>query len=390
MTEFTVPTSRPVQHLVGGDFDGDQLTDLAFSQASNRSSPADSVLIAYGAPFGPPLPPVAVARVSGIEQLSTLRDGAEDDLVVSSGDWRDEVHTGALALLAASGARVPVASFELTTFAQDGSTDSSAAVRLAAGGLLEPGNRDVLALAFPRDGEGSIIPDQGLQAWLLPALAEDGTPARLSVELDPALAPISISNLTVSLSLSATTLDLDGDGREEVVLAAPLRGGARCSLAAFAVTTTQLVGRGSWTLEEPCARVELGTFDGDADGAPDLILLTGPSPGSGGTLSVFWNDGHGGFALDRRTLLTDAAPLGFAVLKASAARPLTVAVVNPEGLWLVAATQQAREFEPPQSFVSRADCTGVTAADFNGDAALDLAYSASGNVTLLKAILETR
>ncbi|MEY4548709.1 MAG: hypothetical protein RL685_4904, partial [Pseudomonadota bacterium] len=390
VTEFAVPTSRPVQQLIVGDFDGDQLLDLGLSQATNRASPPDSVLIAYGAPFGPPEPPVPVARMNGIEQLSSVREGAEDHLVVTSGEWRDELHTGALALLAASGDRVPLASFELTSFAEDGSTDSSAAVRLAAGGLLEPSNRDVLALAFARDGEGTIIPDEGLQAWLLPALAEVGTPTRLSAELDPALAPFSATNLTTPLSLSTLALDLEGDGREEVVLAAPLLGGARCSLAAFTVTTTQLVGRGSWTLEEPCARVELGSFDGDADGAPDLILLTGPGPDSGGTLSIFWNDGRGGFAPDRRTLLMDAAPLAFAVLKGSTARPLTLAVVNPEGLWLVAATQRAREFEPPQSFLSRADCTGVVAADFNGDAALDLAFAASGNVTLLKAILETR
>ena len=78
------------------------------------------------------------------------------------------------------------------------------------------------------------------------------------------------------------------------------------------------------------------------------------------------------------------------VLKASAARPLTLAVVNPEGLWLVAATQQAREFTAPSPFVSRADCTDVAAADFNGDAALDLAYAAGGNVNILAAILETR
>jgi hypothetical protein len=195
--------------------------------------------------------------------------------------------------------------------------------------------------------------------------------------------------------LTTIAMDLDGDAREELLVAAPLADGLRCSLAAFAVEPEALVSRGSWTLDEACLQIELGALDGDADGARDLVVRTGPNRDGSGSLSILWNDGAGGFSPERRAQLTatslgDPAPLAHAVLGASGARPLTFAVVNAEGLWLVAATQQAREFEPPRSFVSRDDCTGISAADFNGDGVLDLAYAASGNLTLLRALLETR
>jgi hypothetical protein len=56
----------------------------------------------------------------------------------------------------------------------------------------------------------------------------------------------------------------------------------------------------------------------------------------------------------------------------------------------VAATQQAREFEPAHLEVGRANCTGIVASDLNGDGATDLVYAAGGNLEVRKAILESR
>ena len=157
----------------------------------------------------------------------------------------------------------------------------------------------------------------------------------------------------------------------------------------YGVEPDQLVPRGDWIVEEPCQRVEVRGQDADADGVPDLFLLTGASDASSGTLSVFWNDG-GHFGVQGRTVLTDDAPRAFAVLKATTARHLSVAYVNQSGLNLVTATEQPQEFEPPQLEVARSGCTGVVAADVNGDGATDLVYAADGNLDVCKAILESR
>jgi hypothetical protein len=388
LTNFSILTNRPVQHLLTGDFDGDQITDVAFTEISASSGLADSVFIAFGAGSGPPLPPRAVARVNNIQQLAKFREGAIEHILVSSRENPGDRQRASLALLAGNGYRIPVASLDLTTFAADGSTNSSAPVRMAAGGFLEPGHGDVLAISFERDGFELNLA-AGMQAWLMPALASDGTPTLLNAAFPGELEPITIGDLTAPLSLSVAEIDIDRDGRDEVVMAMPRNDGARCSVLLYGVEPDQLVPRGDWIVEEPCRRVEVRGLDADADGAPDIVLLAGASDGSSGTLSVFWNDG-GQFALERRTVLTNDAPQSFAVLKATTARHLSVAYVNPLGLNLVVATEQTREFEPPQLEVARPDCTGLVAADVNGDGATDLVYAAGGNLDVRKAILESR
>jgi hypothetical protein len=387
LTSFTIPTNRPVGQLVSGDFDGDQITDVAFTQISATSGLPDSVYVSFGASSGPPLSPRAVAQVNNIEQLGTFREGAIDHILVSSSEQVGDRERAALAVLASNGDRIPLAALDLTTFAADGSTNSSAALRSTLGGFLEPGHGDVLALAFQRE---PFELNEGLQAWLIPALATDGTPTRLATNFDPALAPRSMANQSAALSLSVGSVDIDGDGRDEAVLAMPRANGTQCSLLLFRVEADRLEPRADWLVDEPCQRVEVRALDADADRALDLVLLAGSSDGSSGSLSVFWNDGSGGFDAQHRSLLASDAPRAFATLKATTARPLSIAYVNADGLYLVAATQQAREFEPARLEVGRANCTGVVASDLNGDGAIDLVYAASGNLEVRKAILESQ
>jgi len=389
-THFTIPTDRPVRHLVSGDFDGDGIGDVAFTQINAASGQADSVFISFGASAGPPQPPNAVAQVNNIEQISTFREGSIDHLMVSSLEQLGDLQRSALAILASNGDRIPVAALDLTPFAADGSTESSAALRMTLGGFLEPQHRDVLVLALQRNGYALNL-DVGLQAWLLPALASDGTPTLLRAAFDPELAPMLTGDLSSPMRLSVGSVDIDGDGRDEVAIAMPQRDGARCSVLLFAVESDRLEPRSSWSVDEACEQVEVRSLDADADGAQDLILLTGSSdPSGGGSLSVFWNDGSGGFDAAHRTRLTNDAPRAFAVLRATTAHRLEIAYLNADGLSLIAATEQAREFDPAHLQQPYEGCTGLVAADLNGDAATDLAFAAGGDIHVLKATLEER
>ena len=183
---------------------------------------------------------------------------------------------------------------------------------------------------------------------------------------------------------------IDAPTAEEAIAAMPHSDDQHCAVLTFTVDPVRLTTRSSFILDEPCRRVNISALDADADGFPDLLLLSGPSDASGGNLSVFWNDGSGNFDAERRTILTSDAPLAFASLKATPARRLSIAFVNPAGLFLIETAQQPRQFDAPLALVERADCTGVVAADLNGDDAVDLAYAASGNLNVLKAILEAR
>ncbi|MEO8178407.1 MAG: VCBS repeat-containing protein [Deltaproteobacteria bacterium] len=388
-THFTIPTDRPVRQLVSGDFDGDGIGDVAFTQINATSGQADSVFVSFGASAGPPQTPSAVAQVNNIEQISTFREGSLDHLMVSSLEQLGDRQRSALAVLASNGDRIPVASLDLTPFAADGSTDSSAALRMTLGGFLMPQHRDVLVLALQRNGYALNL-DVGLQAWLLPALASDGTPTLLRAAFDPELAPMLTGDLSSPMRLSVSSVDIDGDGRDEAAIAMPRRDGARCSVLLFAVESDRLEPRSSWIVEEACEQVEVRSLDADADGAQDLVLLTGSSDPGSGSLSVFWNDGSGGFDARRRTRLTSDAPRAFAVLRATTAHRLEIAYLNADGLSLIAGTEQAREFDPPHLQQAQEGCTGLVAADLNGDAATDLAFAARGNIHVLKATLEER
>jgi hypothetical protein len=392
VSEFSIPTNRPAEHLAVGDFDGDFIQDLAFSQTSSTADGPDTLSMSFGKPSGPPLAPAAVGQLNSLEQLNPFQEGVFTHLVLSSSEPVDGEQRGAIALLVASGDRIPLASYELTTFAADGSTATSGAFRMTSGSLLAAKKqRDVLTFAYPRNGAEDFDAALGLEVWLLPELAtSDATPARLQTDLDPALQPVSATDANLRMSLATSAADLDGDGREEAIAAMPHTDDQHCAVLTFTVDPKRLTTRSSFILDEPCRRVNLSALDVDADSFPDLLLLSGPSDATGGNLSVFWNDGSGNFDPGGRTLLTSDAPLAFAALEATPARRLSIAFVNPGGLFLTEAAQQPRQFEAPFALRERPDCTGVVAADLNGDDAVDLAYAASGNLNVLKAILEAR
>lgn len=385
LTYFSIPTSRPVERLVIGDFDGDLIEDVAFSQIGTSEDVENSIMMSFGVPFGAPLPPAEVARLgSPVEQIETYRELGLSHLLIASSEGSAEDRRGVLTLLTGSGDRIPVALYELTTFADDGSVNGSEALRVLGGAFLGEGPGDALAVGFGVGPNGIEM-----QFWVLPAVARsEGTPLLLAGSLPPGALPLASDQ--ASLRLAVAVADVDADGRDDLILATPAQDEEHCALYVYDVGRDQITLRSSLLAPEPCARAELAATDADADGHVDIAWNTGRLDGSDRQLSVLWNDGAGAYSLERRSVIAgrDVSPRAFAVLPATTLRPLSFAYATAFGLELVpleAATRSPGEVVP---VLELPGCTGLTAPDLNGDGAVDLVAAARGNLTVLEAALE--
>jgi FG-GAP-like repeat len=385
LTLFAVPTSRPVQRITLGDYDGDLIEDVAFTQDGGGDGSETQVMISFGVPFGAPLPGVPVARLSNVEQMATFREAMLSHLLIASSEGSGTARRGVLTLLTGSGDRIPVALYELTTFSADSSVNGSSAARVLGGAFTSSAPGDALALAVSSD-----LPDAKLEFWLLPALGTSiGSPVLLSGGLPEGAHPIFPDGQ--GFSLATAVGDVDGDGRDEAILAMPALDDEHCALLLFGVDPSRVTERGELIVPEPCAHIELAPVQADGDGRLDLACLTGRADGTDRRLSIFWNDGAGAFSLDRRSIISDraASPQAFALLPANAARGTSVAYATPLGLEQVGIDGATRALGEPVPLFPLAGCTGMTAADLNGDGAVDLVAAARGNLHVLEAGLES-
>jgi len=383
LTFFNIPTSRPVQRLTIGDFDGDFIEDVAFTQDSGSGQAEVNVMMAFGAPFGPPLPGVAVARLPNVEHMMTFRDGLVSHVLISSSEGADPDRRGVLTLLTGNGERLPLALYELTTFANDNSVNGSLGVRVLGGAFTSSLPGDVLAIGYPGPPT-----DTTLQFWLLSALSSSpGTPALLAGALPADVHPVVGAS---GLSMAVAAADLDGDGRDEALFAVPGRDNEECALLVFEVGPDRVTLRGDVRVPEPCLRAELSAVHADGDGRLDVAWLTGRADYGDRSLSVLWNDGAGNLSGDRRSVIGDRAvsPQAFALLSSSNVRGTTVVYATQTGLERVAITP-TRALGTPEFVADLVGCTGLTAADVDGDGATDLVAAGRGNLHVLRAGLET-
>jgi VCBS repeat protein len=382
---FRLPSSRPVDALVVGDFDGDLLNDLAFTESGSASGQS-SIMLAFGATSGPPRTPTPVARLNDIEQMTVYREGGFSHLIVTSNESVGDRENGALTFLVGSTDRIPTALYELTSFGTNNSTNGSVAVHVQSGDFSAPDSGDVLALAFDEQ-----LTDE-LEFWLLPALLHSvGTPVHLQGTLSPELHPVLGTPLGARLRLASAVADLDGDRRAELLLAMPAQDDEQCELVLLGVDGAQMVTRSSLHLAQPCTTASITPVDVDGDDWTDIVLLGGRVDTTGAQLSVFWNDGAGAFSSERRTLLSDPAdsPQAFSVIAPTPTRGFSFVYAAAQALQQVSISDGARALGPVSTLAEVGGCTGLVAADLNGDGATDLGLARQGNLSVMKAILES-
>lgn len=381
LTYFALPTSRPAERLAVADFDGDLVLDLAFTQRAADGA-AEEVLVSFGAAFAPPSAPVAVARLGSIDQLVAHTEAKLGSLVLTSTEGSGEQRQGAVTLLAGSGDRLPVASYELTTFAADTSVNGALGARAIGGAFLSTAREDVLAAAFAEP-----LANESFQLWLLPGLTRSaGSPVRLEGTLPPEARPLVDQSLGFSLAVAAA--DVDGDGRDEALIATPVSDDEHCGLHTFRIEPERAELLSQLVLPEPCASIEMAPLQVDTDGRVDIAWLTARSDGSERRVSIFWNDG-GGFASERRSLVSEpgAEPQAFVLLPRTPARGPSLVVATPAGLQRQPI--DGRELGLAEPLLDMPGVTGLTAGDLNGDGTLDLAAAVRGNLILLGAALES-
>ena len=394
LNPFVIPTERPVQHLASGDFDGDLIQDLAFT-SSAAPSEAQEVVVAFGNSAGPPSVSLTVARVAGIQQLGSLEYSGSDDVgeLYLAFDQTDPSGTAgsALAWLVGSGDRSIGCLVELTSFAADGSINSVLGLTLSTGAFSAPGRLDALLL-------GSHLSPNSWDMWLMPDLrSRTGRPTNLGWGFDARIVPVTGIETGVvdpRVAILQAVGDIDADGLDEVVVAAPdaQSGGCLVSTADVIPEELRLVANPAVELAASCSSGgQLAVRDLDGDAAPDIVLLTGAADAAARSIVVLWNDGAGGFSADSLAAIVepDAAPAAFTLFQPTPSAAIALAYVTATRVHVLQTTAHARAFQdlPGVLDIELEHGTGITATDVDGDGVVDLAVADAGNVRVLRAEL---
>jgi hypothetical protein len=394
INEFSIPTDRPVEHLAVGDLDGDLVNDLAFVELGSLSRSEEQISIAFGRAAGPPDPPVVVAHLENVEQIASFLNDPTSTLanLVLIFDQRNAagIMMRTLGFLTGSSDRSPASPIELTTFAADGSLESTTSLALTVGSFVHSGQMDVMPLGMLRVAD-PLSTTREFRIWLLQDITGRGnSPQSLGWDFDPSPVPLGGPAGDNELGARMTSGDLDGDGLDELVLVAPFEDGTRCVVETARVRPgdePELAREGESVLDESCFESQVSVVDLDGDDAPDIVLLTGASDAR--NLVVLWNDGSGHFPeSDASSIATHGeSPRAFVHFRATVDASIEVAYVTDLGVRLLRSRGPDRTFEDRGIVAELGLGTGIVAADVDGDRAVDLVVADSGSVRVFKAEL---
>lgn len=387
-TQANLPTDAPVRHFTPGDFDGDYITDVALTQIGNHDpalgTTGDTVAILFGKASVPERP-VEVARFAKVAELQRallangfLFDLADDLGVVSiSEDDRDT----SVALLFGSADRRPLAPLALNRLSPNPKEAlDQGAVRTVVADLNGDGVRDVAALGATFPGSGATPEEQTFHEprwWSL--LNSRGT----AIAVADVSGAMSFNPIALGFTTLAATGDLDGDGREEIVVAGSRINSLQkteLSIVAASGETAKLSERATGTIPRYAPQGHpMKLLDVDGDGQLDLVLLTRELTSSSQLqlapteLTIVW--GQAG-SLDFASPTILPAPRGvlyaFGARRAATGRELVV--FGDSGTYLPRRTGRALEFGD----AAFAGGDGGAVADLDGDGVDDLAVLSKG------------
>lgn len=385
LVDARVATARPLLFINTGDFDGDLLGDLALIESGAMSEGKDTLSVAFGARDALPDAPTRVTEVEGAEQLGDCENGGLDALFVATARYGRGLE-GTFTLFDGSPDRLPIATYSLVTFLEDGGIQDYIAASLAVGEFSRSGVTDVVAL-----GVDFRKPENSWSQWLLPDIGGlVNPPERLRMVAMDNVDPLSEQGPRASLSIASASADLDAKeqrGLEEVLWLIPEEGSG-CSLLIYDIDARaqKAVARQVLELTSACPEPELSVADLDRDDDLDLLLLLGNiAADHPSRLEVLWNEG-GKFSLFNSTSLINDAEM----MRAFSAIPgqSQVVVVTDSALNLFDIELDAQRFGAPKPLAVLRGGRAVTVTDPNGDGQQDIVVADGDGLWLLRAGLE--
>ena len=390
-----IPTSGPVSHLAVDDFDGDLVSDIAFTRQRPSSSSWTDLLIAFGELAGAPKSVVQVAQVRAqVEEIVPFHEIAIGSLLMNWSSGSGKNVQAEATLLQGSSDRLPFAPRALVSFGYDNNLSQASALTLCVGALTKEGQNDGLALGLEIYPDEQGEPQVRLQFWLLADMGVTDAPPRrvLPAGLPPERRPVFREGAETTISTATVAGDFDGDGRDESVWVMP-EGDTGCVLAHYVVDAAgpTITETHALHFAEPCPAPSVEVADLDRDGALDLLLSIGDERVAPRPLQLLWNDGAGHFTVDDRTVVAPAGSVrGFhAYAGRSSDDPARLAVVTDRALYRVTTpVGAARRYETITELLPLLDGRSVVVTDHNGDDLLDMVASDQRGIFLLEAQLK--
>ena len=401
-TEVDVPLNGPPSRLRVGDFDGDGVGDVAFVEGdvqiqSNASASGDALAVLFGSRDQAPSTVVRMGRFDHIDTIGagrtallTNQSDAASDLGVASRTFTAAKPAGeiGISLLDGSSDRAMRSPAVLCL----GLSTSVTAGRFTSTTL--PGQHDLAVLNLSQEAPPTrtlhVAPVQG------DAQLRTGSPiAPLLLAADEAPS-VDLDSLAAYGRLFAG--DLDGDQLDEIVLLdQAATGGARLRVARVdsATSSVKLVSEHAMGLDFAAAS-SLLVADVDGDGRND-VLVTGQRTG-GSDIVLALLRGQGGGTLAAAQLLMPPAATDPAAAGATSGLPpeLTgplcaqrvggrtrVLALGDVTTWELGATDGGLSFTPVAGLEDQGGYA-LACADFDGDGVGDVALSSGSLIQVFR------
>jgi hypothetical protein len=291
-----IVTGGLLSHLVVGDFDGDLINDVAFSErihapTPTADSPTEELAIAYGNFAGAPGPPIEIGELSNIKQLQSAKyvgDDAIDELGVTS--QSDSTTDQMLTMFIGTAGRHPISPLGLVRMGQNDASGIPLASTVGTWGQNGANSLGLVALAVEQCGQGNCP----YRVWFVPATDQGtfGAPEPSAV-LPSEFVPYR--KLGMELSAYVRLGDVDGDGASDALLFTT--SGDDTTIDVWRVNPPQ--PGSDWMLQNPLqlltsspGRLNAASnptlIDLDGDGGLDLVLIVEDVNGRQ-QLGVVWN-----------------------------------------------------------------------------------------------------